>query len=141
MKGLMPEAVDYHIMRYDIRQLPQTTEGLNTWVEERFREKEERLRRYYTSGKAMNDRSNETRAPLRSFSVHFPASQGTRFWDKDRLRLLVGILSHLATLGLIVYSFASFGWARWMTAAGLAFFLGMNQFGGGWDQAVLYRLE
>lgn len=140
MKGLMPEALDFHVMRYDIHQLPHTTEGLETWVQERFREKEERLRRYYSSGKAMNDKNNESGAALRHFSVDFPP-QPTIFWTQDRLRLLLGIVTHLITLFAITFCVVSYPVARWFTLFGLCFFLGMNKFFGGWDQGILYRLK
>lgn len=48
-KGQMRE-VHLHVRRYPLAELPASPEALAAWLEERFREKDERLERFYASG-------------------------------------------------------------------------------------------
>jgi len=48
-KGQMRE-VHLHVRRYPLTELPASPEALAAWLEERFREKDERLERFYASG-------------------------------------------------------------------------------------------
>lgn len=46
--GEVPEEVHFHIKRYNIAELPVDEEGLTEWCQQRWEEKEEMLRSYYT---------------------------------------------------------------------------------------------
>ncbi|MCZ7650426.1 MAG: lysophospholipid acyltransferase family protein [Thermoanaerobaculia bacterium] len=48
-KGQMRE-VHLHVRRYPLAELPTSPEALAAWLEERFREKDERLERFYGGG-------------------------------------------------------------------------------------------
>ncbi|HSM52509.1 MAG TPA: 1-acyl-sn-glycerol-3-phosphate acyltransferase [Thermoanaerobaculia bacterium] len=48
-KGQMRE-VHLHVRRYPLAELPASPEALAAWLEERFREKDERLERFYAGG-------------------------------------------------------------------------------------------
>ena len=43
----MPREIHYHVSRYDAASIPETDKGVETWLRERWMEKEERLRRFY----------------------------------------------------------------------------------------------
>ena len=47
-KGIMPREVHFHIKSYDDRDLPRDDEQLRQWCKDRWREKEERLKHFYT---------------------------------------------------------------------------------------------
>ncbi len=47
-KGHMPREIHYHIQEYQDSDLPQSEEGLAKWCKDRWREKEDRLKDFYT---------------------------------------------------------------------------------------------
>lgn len=47
IEGRVPREIHYHIVRYNISDLPTTNEDLEQWLRDRWREKEERLRQFY----------------------------------------------------------------------------------------------
>ena len=48
-RGTMPREVHYHIKSYDAKDLPLDDEQLAQWCKDRWREKEDRLRDFYTN--------------------------------------------------------------------------------------------
>lgn len=44
LSGRIPKAVHFHIKRYDVNTLPATDEGIGQWLDQRWHEKETRLR-------------------------------------------------------------------------------------------------
>ena len=57
-KGIMPREVHFHIKSYDDRDLPMDDEQLGQWCRDRWAEKEERLKQFYTN-KEFQDWHNE----------------------------------------------------------------------------------
>ena len=47
-KGIMPREVHFHIKSYDDKDLPRGDEQLEQWCRDRWKEKEERLKMFYT---------------------------------------------------------------------------------------------
>ncbi|KAL9952463.1 hypothetical protein ACROYT_G039725 [Oculina patagonica] len=47
LKGKVPDEIHFHIQRYPIDELPQDSQGLEEWCCERWKDKEERLKRFY----------------------------------------------------------------------------------------------
>ena len=48
VKGMMPREVHFHIKCYDDKDLPRDDEELGQWCKDRWEEKEERLKQFYT---------------------------------------------------------------------------------------------
>ncbi|XP_018618355.2 lysocardiolipin acyltransferase 1 [Scleropages formosus] len=46
--GLFPSEIHFHVQRHPVSLLPASTEGLQNWCQERWTEKEARLRSFYT---------------------------------------------------------------------------------------------
>lgn len=44
LKGVLPQAVCFHIKRYNINEIPMETEGINEWLQKCWDEKEDRLK-------------------------------------------------------------------------------------------------
>ena len=70
-KGIMPREVHFHIKSYDDRDLPRDDELLGQWCRDRWAEKEERLKQFYTH-KEFQDSHNEV--PL-AISENLPPCQ------------------------------------------------------------------
>ena len=51
LKGNVPDEIHFHLRRYSDKELPRDTKGLETWCCERWKEKEERLKNFYTNSK------------------------------------------------------------------------------------------
>ena len=59
-KGIMPREVHFHIKSYDDRDLPRDDEQLGQWCKDRWVEKEEQLKHFYT-----HKEFRDTKEPLR----------------------------------------------------------------------------
>ncbi|PFX34921.1 lysocardiolipin acyltransferase 1-like isoform X1 [Stylophora pistillata] len=51
LKGNVPSEIHFHIQRYSNDTLPQDTQGLEEWCCKQWKEKEERLKKFYTQEK------------------------------------------------------------------------------------------
>ncbi|CAH3152140.1 unnamed protein product [Porites evermanni] len=51
LKGNVPDEIHFHLRRYSDKELPRDTKGLEAWCCERWEEKEERLKNFYTKSK------------------------------------------------------------------------------------------
>ena len=58
-KGIMPREVHFHIKSYDDRDLPRDDEQLGQWCKDRWAEKEERLKQFYTHKEFQDTPSGE----------------------------------------------------------------------------------
>ena len=56
-KGIMPREVHFHIHSYDNKDLPKDDEQLGQWCRDRWEEKEERLKKFYTHKKFQDTQS------------------------------------------------------------------------------------
>ena len=66
LMGYMPREVHYHISKYDDEDLPEDQENLEQWLRDRWLEKEERLKEFYTHGEFQEgdgERSAEVQRP------------------------------------------------------------------------------
>ncbi|XP_041107027.1 lysocardiolipin acyltransferase 1-like isoform X1 [Polyodon spathula] len=60
--GHFPREIHFHVQRYPVKALPEGTAELQDWCQERWREKEQRLRDFYTGGHCF-DTSGCSRIP------------------------------------------------------------------------------
>ncbi|KAK1170440.1 lysocardiolipin acyltransferase 1-like [Acipenser oxyrinchus oxyrinchus] len=60
--GQFPREIHFHVQRYPVKALPEGTTELQDWCQERWREKEQRLRDFYTGGHCF-DTSGRSRIP------------------------------------------------------------------------------
>ena len=72
-KGIMPREVHFHIKSYDDRDVPTDDEGLVKWCRDRWAEKEERLKQFYTHKQFQETHTDDdepTKATLSSYQAH-----------------------------------------------------------------------
>ncbi|KAJ8289601.1 hypothetical protein GJAV_G00003230 [Gymnothorax javanicus] len=60
--GLFPREIHFHVRRYEVLSLPRSGAELQRWCQERWAEKEERLRAFYTGPREF-DASRRSRIP------------------------------------------------------------------------------
>lgn len=60
--GLFPREIHFHVRRYPVASLPRAGPELQSWCQERWAEKEERLRAFYTGARVF-DASRRSRIP------------------------------------------------------------------------------
>ncbi|XP_041109083.1 lysocardiolipin acyltransferase 1-like [Polyodon spathula] len=60
--GQFPREIHFHVQRYPVKALPEGTTELQDWCQERWWEKEQRLRDFYTGGHCF-DTSGRSRIP------------------------------------------------------------------------------
>ena len=65
-KGIMPREVHFHINSYDDKDLPRDDEQLAQWCKDRWKEKEERLKIFYTHKEFQECQSEESLVTNRS---------------------------------------------------------------------------
>ena len=51
LKGKVPSEIHFHIQRFSIDEIPQDTQGLEEWCCKQWKEKEERLKKFYSQDK------------------------------------------------------------------------------------------
>ena len=51
LRGRVPDEIHFHIKRYSVDELPQDSQVLEEWCCKRWKDKEERLKRFYTEDK------------------------------------------------------------------------------------------
>jgi len=51
LKGNVPNEIHFHIQRYSNEELPQDSQGLEEWCCKQWKDKEERLKKFYTRDK------------------------------------------------------------------------------------------
>ncbi|KAG9333533.1 hypothetical protein JZ751_011413 [Albula glossodonta] len=61
--GLFPREIHFHVRRYPVSSLPSSREELQGWCQERWAEKEARLREFYASEHRCFDASGRSRIP------------------------------------------------------------------------------
>ncbi|XP_046874363.1 lysocardiolipin acyltransferase 1 [Hypomesus transpacificus] len=61
--GLFPREIHFHVRRYPASSLPTSPSELNTWCQERWAEKEVRLRHFYAGQPRAFHREGPTRVP------------------------------------------------------------------------------
>lgn len=47
LNAQFPQEIHFHVTRYDITEVPQTDEALGSWLEQRWEDKERRLKQFY----------------------------------------------------------------------------------------------
>ena len=55
MKGILPREVHFHVKCYDNKDIPEDQEELGEWLKDCWKEKETRLKNYYTYGEFRED--------------------------------------------------------------------------------------
>lgn len=55
----LPREIHYHVTRHDATTIPETDEGMETWLRERWAEKEQRLKHFYANRKFLAESERE----------------------------------------------------------------------------------
>ncbi|RXM37307.1 Lysocardiolipin acyltransferase 1 [Acipenser ruthenus] len=128
--GQFPREIHFHVQRYPVKALPEGTAELQDWCQERWREKEQRLRDFYTGGHCF-DTSGRSRIP--------PC--------KSELRvMLIKMASLVYWTGFITLSFAAlyyFSLLRYYLLLVTVFFVAQERVVGGLEvlELACHRLR
>ncbi|XP_064411482.1 lysocardiolipin acyltransferase 1 isoform X1 [Latimeria chalumnae] len=124
LMGSFPKEIHFHVCRYPVATLPTSSEELQNWCQQRWQEKEERLRAFYT-GERCFDAARRSKIP--------PC--------KSELRvLLVKCASLLYWTAFVLLAFALLYWyalVRWYCALTVVFFTLQQKAVGGLELAEL----
>lgn len=80
LRGNVPDEIHFHIQRYSNVDLPQDVEGMEKWCCEQWKNKEERLRKFYTQGHRFEpptELASETETTVRHLFVRWMLIWGT----------------------------------------------------------------
>lgn len=148
-KGIMPREVHFHIKSYDDKELPQDDEWLGQWCKDRWEEKEERLKHFYTHKEFRNTQKLEpTKTASSNSDVHHYSRLGNNnpnaltkvketFLRKNYLYFLYSVFIFSST-NYLIYLMT---WIPYATLYLCLAFLGqlmISLYGGGLDQMMLY---
>ncbi len=148
-KGIMPREVHFHIKSYGDRDLPRDDEQLEQWCKDRWAEKEERLKQFYTHKEFQDTPSGEpTENTYSSDQVHHRnqlANGNSKFFTKAKEALLEKNYFYFL-YSVFIFTFTNYlmYMVTWVPYGALYLclaFLGqliMSVFGGGLDKAMLY---
>jgi hypothetical protein len=148
-KGIMPREVHFHIKSYDDRDLPSDDEQLGQWCRDRWAEKEERLKQFYTNKEFQDTPSeeliNNTRSSDHAYHHNQLANGYSKTFTKPKeallgknyLYFLYSVFIFTSTNYLIyMVTWIPYG-ALYLSLAFLAQ-LAVSVYGGGLDKAMLY---
>lgn len=82
LRGNVPSEIHFHIQRFSNEELPQDSQGLEKWCCNQWKEKEDRLKRFYTEDKQFGSPSElaqEKRDEVET-KVKFLFIKGLIFW-------------------------------------------------------------
>eukprot|EP01102_Stenamoeba_stenopodia_P014778 TRINITY_DN4953_c0_g1_i1.p1 TRINITY_DN4953_c0_g1~~TRINITY_DN4953_c0_g1_i1.p1 ORF type:complete len:401 (-),score=103.45 TRINITY_DN4953_c0_g1_i1:64-1266(-) len=113
--GRLPRELHYHVKKYSLSSLPTDDEGMEKWILERWREKEENLKRFYKE-KSFRFLSGSNQSATSNKDPTFEALACGVFW----ILLVLG-----CSYGLYLYS-----WFRWYTLIAVVLMVILSQLGG-----------
>ena len=117
--GLTPKNVHFDIRKIDISELPDSDEELDIWLKNLWKEKEERLKRFY--GQTRVDRRLDVRAGGKNFE----------FTPLNQLLQLFIIFTWLSLTLCWVYLFYTFSYQSLLALSTVVFFVGAQYLYGG----------
>ena len=127
-KGIMPREIHFHIKSYDERDLPMDDEQLGQWCRDRWAEKEERLKQFYTN-KEFQDTPSEEQTNVFSKAKEVLIGKNYRY--------LLYAVCFFTTMNCLMYM------VTWIPYIGIYLSLSLlaqvlvSMFGGGMDKLVL----
>lgn len=81
LMGNFPKEIHFHVCRYPVSSLPVSKEDLQLWCQERWKEKEERLRTFYEGDKYFDVTRRSRIPPCKSeLRVHFIKFASLLYW-------------------------------------------------------------
>ncbi len=142
--GTMPQQIDFHIKSHDDSDIPTDENELGKWCQERWQEKEELLRGYYTNGtfddsqsklragiKKLNDTSDDStswsRPTYMFLLLVFTMVPGALLYLWWGLMLPFFVLSLIFTIWLCKYGFGFDGLVLWLHREATQDFLATNK--------------
>ena len=100
-KGIMPREVHFYTKSYDAKDLPLDDDGLAQWCKDRWREKEERLKDFYTH-KEFREGMSENIWDEKTRDAEYQKSKEV-FGKKQYFSLICSLLVALVLNGVIIY--------------------------------------
>ncbi|XP_053315799.1 lysocardiolipin acyltransferase 1 [Spea bombifrons] len=118
LNGNFPEEIHFHVRRYPVSCLPASKEALQVWCQDRWKEKEERLRAFY-EGERYFDASRRSRIPpcKSEFRVHLIKFGSLLYWTSFTVAMCV-----------LMYMYSC---VRWYFLAAVVVFTLQEKFYGG----------
>ena len=140
LKGVIPREIQFHIKSYDDKAIPEDDEGLAQWCKDRWKEKEERLKNFYTHGKFQDGFESHVNGVANGTHSRSVSNGGTLhvspevFRPKNYWYLLYSIFIVISTHSLVFFFF----WLSWKIFVVYFIFcivllVYMSGFGGGLD--------
>lgn len=81
LRGNFPKEIHFHVRRYPVSSLPASKEDLQLWCQERWKEKEERLRTFYEGEKYFDVTRRSRIPPCKSeLRVHLIKFASLLYW-------------------------------------------------------------
>ncbi|KAM8945391.1 lysocardiolipin acyltransferase 1 [Pelodytes ibericus] len=95
LNGNFPKEIHFHVRRYPVNSLPASKDELQLWCQERWQEKEDRLRAFY-EGERYFDASRRSRIPpcKSEFRVHLIKFGSLVYWTSFTIAMLVLLYMH-----------------------------------------------
>lgn len=124
-KGIAPQEVHFYTEYYPASQLPQSSEKLEDWLRDLWRQKESRLGRYYGN-------------KVKAFPVNGEkscVSESKESWARQMLWCVVGFWA--VFLSFVLYALIVYPLFKWYCVLSAATFVFIGRYYGGVD-AVLY---
>ncbi|XP_063775005.1 lysocardiolipin acyltransferase 1 [Pseudophryne corroboree] len=118
LSGNFPKEIHFHVSRYPVSSLPVSKEALQQWCQERWQEKESRLRAFY-EGERYFDATRRSRIPpcKSEFRVHLIKFASLLYWTS------------FITASFVALTMCSI--VRWYTLAMIVVFILQEKFFGG----------
>ncbi|OCT77518.1 lysocardiolipin acyltransferase 1 isoform X1 [Xenopus laevis] len=90
LNGNFPKEIHFHVCRYPVSSVPVSKEELQLWCQERWKEKEDRLRAFY-QGERYFDATRRSRIPpcKSEFRVHLIKLASLLYWTLFPIAMIV----------------------------------------------------
>ena len=135
--GVIPREVHFHIKNYAAKDLPTSDEGLAEWCKDRWREKEERLKDFYTHREFLERKTgDEVEGDGVNGDVCYWKPQEV-IAEKNYLSLYISIAYFALTQPFFLYLLLGNWYSMLLGVAGGLFLFYVSYCGGGLDYLVL----
>ena len=126
--GTTPRQIDFHIKSHDDSEIPTDENELSKWCQERWQEKEELLRGYYTNGTFDDNQSKSVTKKLKD------TSNDSTSWSRSTYMVLLLVFTLVPAILLHLW------WGPMLTffVLSLIFTVWLCKYGGGFDGLVLW---
>jgi len=122
LRGKFPGEIHVHVTRYNMKDIPIESEQINKWCQDRFEEKEERLKHFYEKGCFENE------------PVHYTDK---RTVDKANIVMVTATMFWATFLLLTLYLVVYYTIFRWYALVMMIFYFAVNIILGGTDELQL----